>query len=141
VAIRVIGQGTPAIETALTQSSVQWSITATLLYAYVYQAMPGQQLVLKHVWMCKKKRSLHVSDWRPLSTLIQMPLFLVLLWLLTIYINAEAGGKLGLRSIRSSIQLCMLSATRSMEWTRPCSYSVPFINTADVSPLGSLPYG
>jgi hypothetical protein len=40
---------TPAIETGLTLSSVQWSITATILYTYVYQAMLGQQVALKHV--------------------------------------------------------------------------------------------
>jgi hypothetical protein len=96
VAIRIIGQGTPAIETGLTLSSVQWSITATVLYTYVYQAMLGQQVVLKHVWMCKNRRALHVSDRIPLNTLEQMPLFLVLLWPFTIYIDAEAGGKLGL---------------------------------------------
>jgi hypothetical protein len=96
VAIRVIGQGTPAIETGLTLSLIQWSITATILCTYVYQAMLGQQVVLKHVWMWKNKRALHVSGQIYLSALEQMPLFLVLLWLFSIYIDAEAGGKLGL---------------------------------------------
>ncbi len=39
---------------------------------------------------------MQVSGQIPLNTLEQMPLFLVLLWLFTFYIDAESGGKLGL---------------------------------------------
>jgi hypothetical protein len=41
VAIRVIDQGTPAIETDFTLSSLQSSITGTVICTYVYQAMLG----------------------------------------------------------------------------------------------------
>lgn len=95
-AIRTLGEGTPAIESGLDLASVRWTITASVLYMFVYQTMLMQQMVLKRLWMCTDERALHVSDRIPLNTLEQMPLFLILMWLFSVYVDSASGGKLGL---------------------------------------------
>ena len=90
--------------------------------------------------MCKNKRALHVSGQIPLNTLEQMPLFLVLLWLFTAYIDAEAGGKLGLVYTFYTALYAVCYAFYGMDTAMQLfsTFSRCSLLHADISPLGPL---
>lgn len=88
----------PAIAAGCSFDSVRLSLIATLAYTLLYYNIIGAQVESKvHAGAAHDREAVAVVAERTLAnTLEQMPLFLTLLWLHTVYVDAAAAGVLGL---------------------------------------------
>jgi len=86
----------PAISAGASLASVKLSVLATIFYYFVYYQSIGAQVVLAKFIGNNLPATSNTATRSLGNTLEQMPLFLLLLWLYTIYGDAAIGGVLGL---------------------------------------------
>ena len=86
----------PAIATGASLASVKMTVIATVCYYFVYYQAIGAQVNVKMALGNRTEAAAHVAERTVVNTLEQMPLFLLLMWLFTLYCDANVGGALSL---------------------------------------------
>ena len=95
IALSMTEPSGPAISAGVSLASVKLSVLATLVYYFVYYQAIGAQVMVRMAMGNDLPATTNTATRSLNNTLEQMPLFLVLLWLYTIYGDATIGGVLG----------------------------------------------